>query len=73
MINICIVVEGGVVQSVISNQPGQVRAFILDYDVEGEDAHRLTEIPQPAGGTALACYNETDVSLPDIKLPGWQS
>lgn len=48
-IKICIVLEGGLVQSVLTAGV-PVEYVVIDYDTDGADASELASIPQDSGG-----------------------
>jgi hypothetical protein len=54
-------IEGGVVQGIFADQP--VRAFIIDYDIDGSTPEELTAIPQDEGWTEDACAWEAKVDV----------
>lgn len=59
---VVIVLAGGLVQDVLSNEP--IDYCVIDYDVEDADADRLTKIPQCNGRPAEDAYafaGKTDV------------
>ena len=50
---VVIVIEGGIVQEVLSNIP--LDAGILDYDTEGADEDEVFDVPQTGSAPAQAC------------------
>jgi len=60
--------EGGLVQSVNSDDPALIgqEVVIVDYDAEGSDDY--VEIPQGDGTTADACINKTEVYLAATRI-----
>ena len=48
---ICIVLEGGLVQSVSSDDPAEQgkQVVVIDYDAEGADPDEVHQIPQGEG------------------------
>lgn len=52
MKQIVIVIEGGLVDQVLSTEP--VEYVVIDYDTEGAMEQDLTNIPQAGGGSAPA-------------------
>lgn len=73
MATIAIVMEGGVIQSVVSDNPSLVPANIIikviDYDVEGRDS-RLHVVPQDDGTLAEALVYEVAIEQTGISLDG---
>lgn len=68
---LCVVLEGGLVQSVVSNDPAWigVEVMILDYDVEGVDNDSPNLIVMDEE-TEHAAYVRTDMVEPaSIDLP----
>lgn len=60
---IAVVLEGGLVQSVLSDAPANV--LVIDYDIEGADEDDLTQITFFDGKT-----EEAQVSLRTVDEPG---
>lgn len=66
-----VIIEGGLVQSVVSTVPEQLSALnlvILDYDVEGADADELLHVPQGNGASAPAVGRIEQITQSDIDL-----
>lgn len=66
-----VIIEGGLVQSVVSTAPERVtylNLVILDYDVEGADADELLHVPQGDGASAQAVGRIEQITLSDIDL-----
>ena len=66
-----IIIEGGLVQSVVSTVPDRVSYLdlvILDYDVEGADADELLHVPQGDGASAQAVGRIEQITQSDIDL-----
>lgn len=68
---IAVVIEDGIAQDVVTDDPGMVGKDILivDYDTEGADEDETVSVPQPGGYTAQAyAYTETvGMSAIDLK------
>lgn len=66
---IAVVVEGGLVQDIISDQPKAVgRVFVIDYDTDGAANAELTDVPQSDGSKTPAHVGERVISKPEIDL-----
>lgn len=67
-----IIVRGGLVAGVISDDPARVDCdvFVIDYDTEGSDEHELIAIGQGDGTTAEAYAFATEITQAAIDLPG---
>ena len=66
-----IILEGGLVQSVVSTAPEHLPDLdlvILDYDVEGADADELLHVPQGDGATAQAVGRIESITQSDIDI-----
>ena len=66
-----VIIEGGLVQSVVSTAPEQLSNLdlvILDYDVEGADADELLHVPQGDGASAQVVGRIEQITLSDIDL-----
>ena len=66
-----VIIEGGLVQSVVSTAPDQMSYLdlvILDYDVEGADSDELLHVPQGNGASAQAVGRIEHITLSDIDL-----
>lgn len=64
MVKIVIMVQGGIVDKIISSEP--VEVAVVDYDIEGADENQLRMIPQmepvgPESEQALASIQEAEV------------
>jgi hypothetical protein len=62
---IVIAIEGGLVQSVSSDDPDLVgkAAMIIDYDAEGADPDEVERVPQGRGRTADATISSHEVGM----------
>jgi hypothetical protein len=62
---IVIAVEGGLVQSVSSDDPAMVgkEIAIVDYDADGADPAEVHKVPQGEGQTAEATIGRHEVGL----------
>jgi len=71
-LRLLITVEGGLVMSVSSNIPTNIKYVILDYDTEGADPEDIVVVPQDEGLTADALMsgpltvNHTDESITEF-------
>lgn len=66
-----VVLEGGLVQSIVSNTPAQVPdmdVIILDYDVEGFEEECLLKVPQSCGEVAHAVGHIEKITESGIDL-----
>ncbi|MBK1871589.1 hypothetical protein [Taklimakanibacter albus] len=70
---LAIVVEGGIVQAVVSDKPGLVKLrdlMVIDYDAEGADLDEISLVPQEGGTDAEAIVVSHSISLARINLAG---
>lgn len=68
---VVVVLEGGLVQSIVSNAPEQIPdmdVIVLDYDVEGFDEERLLKVPQSSGEIAHAVGHIEKITESGIDL-----
>jgi hypothetical protein len=67
---IAIVLEGGMVQDIVTDRPGAVGdAWVIDYDTDGADAADLTDVTQGDGREeAAAVANHGAPDAPGINL-----
>ncbi|HML79011.1 hypothetical protein [Geobacter sulfurreducens] len=66
-----VVLEGGLVQSIVSNVPEQIPdmdVIILDYDVEGFEEECLLKVPQSSGEVAHAVGHIEKIAESGIDL-----
>lgn len=66
-----VVIEGGIVQAVISNDPDRFpidEVVVIDYDTEGADAADIYDVPQPDGSTVQAFASITVFEKSGIDL-----
>lgn len=63
--------EGGLVQTISSNNPALqgLRVVVVDYDVEGCDPSEIVEVEQPGGRLEEAFVREDEVVETEINLP----
>jgi len=68
MTNLCVVLEGGFVQAVISNDPRLIgkKVVVVDYDTDGAEAGDLTEVAQSDGTIIEAFVHHLCVSKSEI-------
>ena len=57
-------VEGGVVQSILADVP--VRAYVVDYDIDGTEPESLTEIPQISKASSRTEHAVAHASSVDV-------
>ncbi len=61
-IKIAVIIEGGLVQSVLSAGV-PVEYVVIDYDTEGADDADLLDVPQAGGGTVPAFAHRRDAEI----------
>jgi ParB-like chromosome segregation protein Spo0J len=71
---IAIVLEGGMIQSVITDDPSlrDVDVMVIDYDTDGADEQSIIHVPQPDGHynpmeEAYAYFETIDASALDLE------
>lgn len=73
-INLAIVIEGGVVSAIVSDDVGHfeaVRVMVIDYDVEGSDAAdnpRIFDVIQGDGSQSRAWASDWELDVAAIDL-----
>jgi len=69
---IMVVLEGGLVSAVVSDDPQQIgtRFCVVDYDIEGADDTALVAISQGDGGIAEAVVWAGEITAAEIKVGG---
>lgn len=68
---VAIVLEGGLVQSVVSDYPNllpSMNLLVLDYDTEGADQEELLQVPQPDGTLSEATGHYEGINQAEIDL-----
>jgi hypothetical protein len=66
---LAIVLQGGVVQSVVATVPlPDVDLLVIDYDTEGVDPDRLMSVPQADGALSDATAGFLNLEYPRIDL-----
>ena len=62
---ICIVLEGGLVQSVSSDDPAEQgkQVVVIDYDAEGADPEEIQQVPQGDGETADSVISKHEIGV----------
>jgi len=71
MAKIAIIIEGGVVQDIVSDDPksfDQHEIVLIDYDVDGSDPNELFLVPQDDGTVAEAIVNHVNISQATVNL-----
>lgn len=68
---IYIALEGGIVQSVCTDEPDMIgkRIVLVDYDTEGADESELTCVKQPDGELVLAFVQPITITEAQIIVP----
>jgi hypothetical protein len=68
---IIVVIEGGIVQGVCTNDPALigVEYTTLDYDVEGSDQNERTDIEQSDGDVSEAIVGGGQIEELTVKIP----
>lgn len=56
---VVIILDGGIVQDILSDVP--IDAIVIDYDVEGIEKYRLTQIPQTPDASMEPAYTVEEV------------
>lgn len=72
--NVAVVMEGGLVQCVVSDAPERLpdmRLMVIDYDTDGADESELVEVPLADGSTSEAlahvdCVSEATIDLESV-------
>jgi hypothetical protein len=66
-----VAVEGGIVQSIASNDPKLVglRVFVVDYDTEGNDECELVQVRQQDNEFSEALVTLDEVTPATISIP----
>ena len=62
-----VTLEGGLVQSIFSDQELDIEVVTIDYDTEGTEDWELTDIEQEDGSTEQACVGVWPVEKMRIK------
>ena len=67
---VAVVLEGGLVQAVVTDQPAMqgISVLVIDYDDEGADDDELTTVPQDGGGVSDAVVSYDIVQPAGIDL-----
>lgn len=67
---VAIVLEGGIVQAIVSDQPEQVDVdfTVIDYDTDGVDEAELVAVPQSDGYLSQALAYDPGFGCADIDL-----
>ncbi len=63
-----VVLEGGLVQSVISDKPDNLTVISIDYDTDGSERSELTQVKQPDGSLYEALCINHRTEEPQINL-----
>jgi len=68
---VAVILEGGLVQEIVSDRPGDVPAtfMVVDYDVEGADKEEIIEVTSP-DEIGEACARIVEVGEAVISLDG---
>ncbi len=66
---LAVVMEGGLVQSVVSNRVlPDLNVLVIDYDAEGTSLEDRVTVPQSGGGSATAWSSFYDIETATIDL-----
>lgn len=70
-IRIAVVLEGGLIQAIIADDPTNLSVICIDYDTEGCDEDELTQVKQSDGSFSLAtctheCVSEATIDLDSV-------
>ena len=71
---VAVILEGGLVQSIVSDRPGDIQPMnlmVLDYDTEGADEEELLQVPQKDGSVSTATgrylgFEHADIGLASV-------
>ena len=67
-LRLAVVIDGGIVQAVVSDHPFCIEVAIVDYDTEGAGCDKLTPVPQGDGTCVDAVVGRWKPSPPAIGL-----
>ena len=66
---LAVVMEGGLVQSVVSNTAlPDLNVLVIEYDTEGSNPESLVSVPQADGSSAMAWSSFYDIEAATIDL-----
>jgi hypothetical protein len=65
---VAVVLEGGIVQSVVADHPEDIEVAVIDYDADGCDASEIVRLTQPDGSTSDAWVYDCLTERPRIRL-----
>jgi hypothetical protein len=65
---VAVVLEGGIVQSVVADRPEDIEVAVIDYDADGCDESEIVRLTQPDGSTSDAWVYDCVAERPRISL-----
>lgn len=65
---VAVVLEGGIVQSVVADRPEDIEVAVIDYDADGCDESEIVRLTQPDGSTSDAWVYDCLTERPRISL-----
>lgn len=65
---VAVVLEGGIVQSVVADRPEDIEVAVIDYDADGCDESKIVRLTQPDGSTSDAWVYDCMTERPRISL-----
>lgn len=65
---VAVVLEGGIVQSVVADRPEEIEIAVIDYDADGCDESEIARLTQPDGSTSDAWVYDCMIERPRISL-----
>ncbi|BAU49607.1 hypothetical protein SVA_3059 [Sulfurifustis variabilis] len=65
---VAVVLEGGIVQSVVADRPEDIEVAVIDYDADGCDESEIARLTQPDGSTSDAWVYDCMTERPRISL-----
>lgn len=65
---VAVVLEGGIVQSVVADRPEDIEVAVIDYDADGCDESEIVRLTQPDGSTSDAWVYDCLTERPRISF-----
>ena len=65
---VAVILEGGIVQSVVADRPEEVEVAVIDYDADGCDESEIARVTQPDGSMSDAWVYDCMIERPRISL-----
>ena len=65
-LRLAVVIDGGIVQAVVSDHPLCIEVAVIDYDTEGAGGDELTPVPQGDGtcvDAVVACWKASPPAI----------